>query len=154
MLGFTDTEGQFWKVNLTLGFAEDFETNPNLSIKEVYEGPASFLSPEKEFVIALFSDYKLQWAIIWLLIHKQAESLGITAEQLKYRINGKVKEEINQVYEACLIDFFPRMETLFSKIKETRDKSEQMMVNKLIKLTEKEKKKFLAHIEKELAKLD
>jgi len=90
---------------------------------------------------------------MWLLICDQAQERGITDKQLKYRVDGKVKEEITEAYNASLMDFFPKLRTFLSQLREMQKATEDKLNKGLEKKVAVEQKKIMKLIETELAKL-
>jgi hypothetical protein len=96
---FVDCEGRCWKLRLTVGGVEEIKKSTGIE-----------LGNEKDtgWVSLLFSQGAKLVEVLWHLVEKQAEKLGVTPEDFGYGFDGQTLEAAGNALGVAVADFFPR----------------------------------------------
>lgn len=131
---FTDAEGREWDLSISLTDAKRVES---ADFSLVYPGDVSLLEPPKELFQAILSHVPLQFALIYVLVHPQAEELGVGEEAFCDAIDGTCLLPAKQALWEAITDFFPALKTSLARLFEVQKKNAEAIDRRLASVAEK-----------------
>lgn len=121
---FDDAKGRTWDVTITLLGARRID---NSDFTAIYRDPVSMIEPTEGFFRAMLgAKPALMGALIWALVHPQAEQLGLTGgeEEFLEGIDGAAWSRAKKAFRAAVLDFFHDQKTALSSLVAAIDRAE------------------------------
>ena len=120
MSKFRDAEGREWKLSLTVGMVTRLRTDAGFEL-----GKASSADRLGEM---LFANPETVARVLWVMIERQAEPLGVTPEAFADGLDGPTIEAASTAILEAIIDFFHRAQpaaAMKNKLPEVLGKMDQ-----------------------------
>jgi len=126
---FMDTKGRIWNCKLTLAIAQKID---GTDFSEITDLEFVFLQPDEEFFKEIFTNVRLQFALIWVIVRDQNPEVQDEFEFTEALDGNSVTLGREALFES-LSDFFLDQRNFLQLLKQQRESLKRIMDEKMSK---------------------